>query len=123
MKIERATKIERPPVEFDVVALVRAFDGSSGYKVVVGDIDGKIHILNETLIFAEETVLESKGTAIQNIKSFPITKLYPVDLLVGDSAGNISLFSNFELLSRQKLSHSISSMEVFDENGFLSFHQ
>ena len=102
-------------VHFNVLACTSGLKSDSeGEMVLLGDEEGKIHLL-DPLTGAIETVLETKGGSIMCLKAHPITKLSRCDLLSGDAQGVVSLFSNLELLSRQALSGAITAITVAEE--------
>jgi hypothetical protein len=93
--------------------------GGKSNRILLGDIDGKVQSYNP-LSGQIDSQLETKGGSIQVLQSYPITKLSPADILVGDANGNVVLFSNGELLSRQSFSHSITAATIFPEFGIVS---
>jgi len=100
---------------FNVVQLGKVFDYKSS-RILLGTTDGKIRILEGN---QEIRTLESKGSAIFSMIVEDVTKLGAPDLIVGDAEGMITLFSNYEILSRMNLSKCITALTV-DDNAVIS---
>ena len=112
----------RLEIPFNVLRVASGL-GSSGIAseevILLGDVEGKVHLLQPTGDMKDRIVLETKGASIQSLLVHPLTKLSHNDLLAGDAYGVITLFSNLELLSRESLPHSISALTVTTEKGKL----
>jgi hypothetical protein len=121
VEINLESEPRRLEIKFNILAVEQNTahgKGGKSNRILLGDIDGKVQSFNP-LTGDIDSALETKGASIKVLKSFPITKLSPADILVGDANGNIVLFSNGELLSRQSVSHSITAISIFSEFGSL----
>jgi hypothetical protein len=59
-------------------------------------------------------MLETKGSCIQTMILSDITKFSTSELIVGDTFGEVTLFSKGEILSRQFLSHGVTTLTAHD---------
>jgi hypothetical protein len=62
--------------------------------------------------FFKESVFETKGGCVQAIQFQDLTKFGGQDLIVGDSDGGITVFSNSEILSKRTLSSSVTNLVI-----------
>lgn len=90
---------------------------SSEEVILVGDIEGKVHLLYPNRGLEDATVMETKGGSIQVLYIHPITKLSPNEFITGDAQGVLTLFSNLELLSRESLPNAVSALTVTSGSG------
>lgn len=96
------------------------FSGISSEEVIlIGDVEGKVHLLYPNGKLEDEIIMETKGGSIQVLFIHPITKLSPNEFITGDAQGVLTLFSNLELLSRESLPNAVSSLTVTSGTGLL----
>jgi hypothetical protein len=68
------------------------------------------------IVLQVQTCLETKGGPIQTAAIHNVTKFVSNDLIVGDSRGMLTVFSNGQILSRQTLSdNSIQCLQVEED--------
>ncbi|KAN0025598.1 hypothetical protein ACTFIU_002037 [Dictyostelium citrinum] len=80
---------------------------STNKHLLIGTVDGKIIVyLNDE----EIEVLETKGSSIQQLELFDTTKFGSIDVISGDSDGNLVIFSNHQILYRDTINGSITSI-------------
>ncbi|KAM9964699.1 hypothetical protein ACTFIW_004474 [Dictyostelium discoideum] len=80
---------------------------STNKHLLIGTVDGKIIVyLNDE----EIEVLETKGSSIQQLELLDTTKFGSIDVISGDSNGNLVIFSNHQILYRDTLNGSITSI-------------
>ncbi|KAK3715064.1 hypothetical protein QZH41_012133, partial [Actinostola sp. cb2023] len=77
--------------------------------VITGGDDGTIRVYTtknnlKTWNFEEISKLESKGGPVQCLHLHNVTKFGSTDLIVGDSKGTLTIFSNEQILNRRILS-------------------
>jgi hypothetical protein len=70
------------------------------------------------LISQEETTLETKGSAIQQMLLNDFCKFGSVDLVTGDVDGTVTMFSKSQILSRVKVFPSPVTSLAFDGSSF-----
>eukprot|EP00124_Ichthyophonus_hoferi_P000201 Ihof_evm8s7 gene=Ihof_evmTU8s7 len=79
-------------------------------RILVGGEDGIIRMfVNST---DPPLLFETKGNAVCQLLLHNITKLHTTDLIVGDSAGSVSVFSKEQLLSRSHLPCTVTALAV-----------
>ncbi|EGC35750.1 hypothetical protein DICPUDRAFT_151839 [Dictyostelium purpureum] len=89
------------------VLLVGEIFKSTNKHLLVGTADGKIKVyLNNE----EIEVLETKGSSIQDLELLDTTKFGSIDVISGDSNGNMVIFSNHQILYRDTINGSITSI-------------
>eukprot|EP01132_Coremiostelium_polycephalum_P005736 gene5736-7134_t len=106
-KVLLESKLKRQTnYEFNVLIVGEIFKSTS-IHLLVGTVDGKIIVyLNNR----EIEVLETKGGSIQHLELLDTTKFGSKDIISGDSNGNIVIFSNHQILYRESINGSITSI-------------
>jgi len=112
-ELPRIEEIWKRHVEFsfNCVTIGEIFD-SEIPKLIFGGVSGKVHILSSIESNEENSILETKGGPIQTLLLHDVTKFGMIDLIVGDSAGNLELFSRHTLLSRSQLQAEITCIII-----------
>ncbi|KAK5577794.1 hypothetical protein RB653_002742 [Dictyostelium firmibasis] len=92
--------------DFNCVLVGEIFK-STNKHLLIGTVDGKIIVyLNDE----EIEVLETKGSSIQQLELLDTTKFGSIDVISGDSNGNLVIFSNHQILYRDTINGSITSI-------------
>eukprot|EP01102_Stenamoeba_stenopodia_P004577 TRINITY_DN1487_c0_g1_i1.p1 TRINITY_DN1487_c0_g1~~TRINITY_DN1487_c0_g1_i1.p1 ORF type:complete len:385 (-),score=83.92 TRINITY_DN1487_c0_g1_i1:1209-2363(-) len=106
---------KKVPFAFSTLLIGKPFRESST-SLLVGTTDGKVRILegqqNDAHKQQQKEMLETKGSCVQALLLFDVAKFGSNDLLVGDSDGNITIFSDNEILSKFTLSNAVTSLEI-----------
>ncbi|KAF2075159.1 hypothetical protein CYY_003549 [Polysphondylium violaceum] len=100
--------IYRKEIEYDFnVLIVGEIFKSTNKHLLIGGVDGKIRVyLNKN----EVETLETKAGAIQHLELFDTTRFGSIDIISGDNSGNVIIFSNHQILYKDTLNGSVTSI-------------
>ncbi|KYQ99703.1 hypothetical protein DLAC_03644 [Tieghemostelium lacteum] len=116
MKLESVSSKIEIDYELNVLAIGPLFKSKEKH-LLVGTTDGTIKVyLHNKLV----EVLETKGSSILTLELCDSTNFGDIDIISGDSHGNVVIFSNHQILYRDTINGPISSIitHVTSNNDF-----